>query len=64
MKQKIFSFLLFLTVFVSQAQEATETATAAETTGWSMQTKYWMLGIFVIVSIIAVLRTFRGKADV
>lgn len=64
MKQKILYSLLLLTTFLSYAQETVETVATAENEGWSKETKFWLLAILSLSTIILVLRTFRGKAEV
>lgn len=65
--KKISSFILLcLFSLLTFAQETYESIESSEVDheSWSEETKTWMLIIFAIVSVIAVLRTFRNKPEV
>ncbi len=65
---KILAFAwFFITSIALQAQEVSDTVGEPEPyegTTWTPEVKKWLLIIFSVATIVVVLRTFRGKAEV
>ena len=65
---KILAFTwFFITAFALQAQDTADAAGEPEPyvgTTWTPEVKTWLLIIFSIATVVVVLRTFRGKAEV
>lgn len=63
--KKIFAILFTVGApLLMLAQEVAEKSAEAQDKGFTVTTKWTMVGIWTVIIIVLVLRTFRGKSDI